>query len=341
MPQTEITEPVPALDETGCPRNFGWARAPFFAYDHRLVNAAKRRVSEGDRYILFSPGHTVLFEILDDGYLGYVFASVASLRDKKRSTQTFVTPFSLGSFDLPGSSETGAIKFSRKTVMLNFAAMEGGARIIKADIPKNNHRHSIRGEVVLTPPPGAESLVTHLPFRGKDGAFSSARRSPCYFAEGVIQFGASELVFTRGTGWGVFDWGRGVRPHSDLRFWAVGSGQAGDRHAAFSVGFSTADSGAGTENAFFIDGRLHKLDQVSFHIPAGRLEPWRFTSNDNRLEMSFTPHQERDETHQMFMYSLNRRQAFGSFSGRVILDSGEEFEFHHINGMTERRKSRL
>jgi hypothetical protein len=104
------------------------------------------------------------------------------------------------------------------------------------------------------------------------------------------------------------------------------------------VGYNSADSGMGTENAFFIDGRLHKLDKVSFHIPSERIMPWRFTSNDNRLEMIFEPQQERDESRQMFLYSHRRRQLFGAFSGKVVLDNGEELDFQDITGVAERKK---
>ena len=341
MPQTEITEPTPALDEWGRPINFGWARSNCFQYDPALLNARRRSISEGDRYVLVSPTHLTLFEILDDGYLGYLFISITSFKDKKVFFQTYVTPFSLGSFDLPKDSDSGSIRFTQKKVLLNFANMEGGVRIIKVDIPRFHHNNGLRGEVVLTPHGEAESLVTHMPCRGGVDAFSCLRRSPWYSAEGVIIFGSTEIVFSQGNGWGIFDWSRGVRPRSDLRFWAAGCGQAQDRQAGFSVGYNSADSALGTENAFFIDGSIHKLDQVSFHIPSKRLEPWRFTSNDKRLEMDFTPMQERDENHQMFLYSLKRRQSFGSFSGRVILDNGSEFKFLNITGMTERRKSRF
>jgi len=342
MPQTEITASIPALDEIGRPQNFGWARFPCFIYDPAIVRAPRRRVSEGDRYVLISNSNLVIFELLDDGYLGYLFVSVVSLGSSKHSTHAYITPFSLGSFDLPRDSDSDSIKFRQKKAILNFANMEGGVRLIKADIPKFNHGYNLRGQVVLTPPPEAESLVTHMPWRGARDAFSCIRRSPWYSAEGVIQFGIEELVFTKGNGWGIFGWSRGVRPRSDLRFWAAGSGQAGDRQVAFSVGYNLADSSMGTENAFFLDGKVHKLDKVSFHIPSGgRLEPWRFTSNDKRLEMIFTPRQEIDENHQMFFYSLKRRQLFGSFSGKVILDDGSELEFSDIAGMTERGKSRL
>jgi hypothetical protein len=341
MPQLEITKPVPALDEQGRPQNFGWARSSCFIYDSNLVMAPRRNISESDRYILFSSTHLVVLEILDDGYLGYICVSVVSLKDKKRSTQTFLSPFSLGNFALPGDSDTVSIKYRQKKKLLNFAVMDGGVKIIKADFPRFGRSRSLRGEVVLTPPPEAESLVTHMPWRMEGNAFWCSRRSPWYSVEGVIQFGSTELVFTHGKGWGIFDWNRGVRPRADLRFWASGCGQSKGRRVGFSVGYNSADSSLGTDNAFFIDGRLHKLDQVTFHIPLGRLAPWRFTSNDNRLEMIFSPLQERDDNHQLFLYYLRRRQLFGSFSGRVTLDDNSEFEFQGITGMAERRKSRL
>jgi hypothetical protein len=341
MPQTEITESVPALDEAGRPDNFGWARSRCFSYDHGLIRSPRRRISEGDRYVLISPTHEVLFEILDDGYIGYLFISVVSLRDKKTLTKTLITPFSLGCFDLPADSESPSIKFRQKNAFVNFAAMDGGVRIIKADIPGFSHNLSLRGEVVLSPPEGAESLYTHMPWRGKRQAFSLLRRSPWFYAEGVIQFGPVKVVFTRGNGWGIFDWSRGVRPRSDISFWAAGCGQVEGRQAGFSVGYNSADSDMGTENAFFLDGRLHKLDKVSFHIPSERVMPWRFTSNDNRLEMIFEPQQEKDESRQMFFYSYRRRQLFGAFSGKVVLDDGSELDFQDITGIAERRKSRL
>ena len=341
MSQTEITEPLPVLDEYGKPQNFGWARSSCFVYESSLIMAPHRSRTESDRYILFSPTHLVVFELLDDGYLGYMCISVVSLKDKKRSTQTFITPFPMGSFNLPENSDSDSIKFRQKKNLLNFAVMDRGVRIIKVDVPKFGRHRSLRGEVVLSPPPEAESLFTNMPWRGSGNAFCCSRYSPWYFTEGVIQFGTAELIFTRGKGWGIFEWNRGVRPPKDLRFWAAGCGQSAGHQVGFSVGYNSADSSQGTENAFFLDGRLHKLDQVTFHIPANRHVPWRFTSNDGRLEMTFSPQQERDENHQMFFYYLKRRQLFGSFSGRVTLDDGSVFMLSDITGIAERRKSNL
>jgi hypothetical protein len=158
----------------------------------------------------------------------------------------------------------------------------------------------------------------------------------------VVQFGTSELVFTKGKAWGIFDWNRGVRPRADVHYWAAGCGLSEGRQVSFSVGYGSADPSRGTENGFFLDGKLHKLDQVTFHInPANWLLPWRFTSNDNRLEMTFTPHQERLERNRMILYSLTRRQVCGFFSGKAVLDDGSLMEFQNITGFAERRKTRF
>jgi hypothetical protein len=343
MTQNEVSRSLSVLDEDGLPSNSGWSRQPTFFYDPLLITAPRRRISESDRYIVHSPTHLIVFEIRDDGLLGYMGISIISLRDKKRSTHTFLTYVPLGSLELPTTSVSGISRWrkEKEKTGLDFICMESGARIIKTDIPKFGHNRSLRGALVLLEPAGVESLVTNQSWRDEKNAFRYSRCAPCYSTEGVIQFGSSEIIFTRGNGWGIFEWNRGARPKTDIRYWAAACGMSGGRQLGFCVGYSWADSSAGTENGFFVDGKLHKLDQVTFHIPLSDwLSPWRFTSNDNRLEMVFTPHQERSESHSLLFYNLKRRQVCGSFSGKAQLDDGSVIEFQDLTGFAERSKTK-
>jgi hypothetical protein len=340
MPQVEISAPLSILDDSGRPVNFGWARSPVFDYKTLLLRTPARKTVASDRYIVSAPAHIIAMQALDDGYLGYVGVSLIFLKDKKRSTQYYFIPFPLGSLNLPDSSEKGSVKIQRKKFFLEFTVMDGGIRIIRLDFPKFGRHRYLRGELVLTPPSGADSLVTHMPWPGRKNAFILSRRSPWFSAEGVIQYGTTEIVFSQGKGWGILDWNRGSRPPSDVRWWASACGYAGEDKAGFSVGYGKADSSLGTENAFFLNGRIHKLDQVTFHLtPADWMRPWHFTGSDKRLEMTFQPFQERVERNRMLFHSLNRRQVFGAFSGKVILDNGDPFFFHDLAGMAERCKS--
>ena len=167
MVPPEVSSSTALLDEEGRPAGFGWARSPLFHYEPGLIRLSRVAVSESDRYLLFCPGHLVILEILDTGFMGYAGVSVVSLTGKERTTQFYRIPLSLGSMGLPVSSETGSVKLSRRKFTLEFAAMNGGARIIKVDAPKFGHHRSLRGEVVLSPPPGAESVVTAMPWRGE------------------------------------------------------------------------------------------------------------------------------------------------------------------------------
>lgn len=342
MPQNEIRSALSVADAAGRPQNFGWSRLPGLFYDPAMVWAPRRRISESDRYVVFNSTHTVAFEVRDDGYLGYMGVTVSSRRERKSSSQGFQTALPLGAYGMPPASQSGPVRYRRRGLVLDFVPMDGGARIIRADIPKLGNSRSIRGELVLTEPTTAESLVCNLPWRGDESAFRYSRSSPWYAAEGVVQFGTTEIVFTGGSSWGIFDWNRSVRPSSDVRYTAAACGTSGGRLVGLSVGHGSEDSSAGTRNAFFVDGRLHKLDQITFHIPpADWLSPWRFTSNDNRLEMGFTPRQERTESRRILFHSFSRRQFCGSFSGRAVLDDGSAVEFADVTGFAERVKTRF
>ncbi|MDR3122990.1 MAG: DUF2804 domain-containing protein [Treponema sp.] len=342
MAPLEIDTPRSIVDEFGRPVHFGWARSPVFQYDRDLLRPPYQRITEMERYIIFSPTHLLAFEALDGGSLGHISISVVSLTDTKRFTQSFRVPFPMGTFDLPPRSDAGSTRIQQKKFGIDFTAMEGGSRIVKVDIPRFGHHRSLRGELALTHPPGAESILTSSPWPREKNAFWYARSSPWYIAEGVMQLSDAELVFVKDKAWGILDWGRGVRPRSDIRLWAAACGLSGGRQVGFNLGHSAADSSAGTENAFFLDGKLHKLDQVVFHMPSSDwLEPWRFTSSDDRLEMIFKPHQERSDRTVMFFHSLQRRQVCGSFSGAVVLDDGSRLAFQNITGFAERRKTRF
>ncbi|MDR1867316.1 MAG: DUF2804 domain-containing protein [Treponema sp.] len=336
MKQREFKEPLYLLDEEGRPTNPGWAREDYFQLEPMFITSARRFFSCIDRYIIFSPKNIISFEIHDLGYIGGIWIAVFSLKDKHTLLYNALFPFTLGSFNMPSTSTKGSLKVKRKKMLLEFILIEKKGRIIRVDIPQFNHHRSLLGEVVLLKPPGAESLVTNTLWRDEKQAFSYVRCSPWFITEGVVQLGTNEIIFTRGNAWGIFHWLRRVRPRSDIRFWAAACGVNGGRHIALNVGYDSGDSSYGTENAFFLDGYLHKLEQVTFHLsPSNWLEPWRFTSNNKQLEMVFTPFDKVSE-HMRFLFHIqNRRLLFGDFSGSVVLEDGSEWLFHNITGVAE------
>jgi hypothetical protein len=342
MNQIEIEKMCNVLDDNGRPESFGWARRPLYSYNKEKVRVRHRYITEMDRYCFFSQTHLFLFEIEDSGFLGSIRITSVSLRDKKSSQAIFTSPFSLGGFDMPHGSEQGAVRLHQKRALIEFWSRLGGSRIIKIDIPLLTHAISLRGEVVLMEPDGAQPLVTHCPWRDERYAFRLTRTSPWYFVEGVIQTGNQDIVFTPGKAFGMFQWSRGLRPRADLIYYAFGCGVFKKKQISFTLGYCTADTTAATDNAFFIDGKLHKLSSVTFQIsPKDWLLPWQFTSADGKIELTFRPILGEIAHSRIFWQSCRIRQFFGYFSGRVLQEDGSFFTFKNITGMTERKKTKF
>jgi len=345
LAQHELFEAGPLLDDQGSLRKRGWSRRPVLSYERAAIDAPVHRISELDRFLAFSKDNALSVSVADDGYTGAVCATIVDLQEGTHVSQSYQIRLPFGSLSLPASSEKGDTKYRNKACSLDFAIMEGGARIVKIDFPDFGHGNGLRGALVLSAPCSAdvpeESLITLRSWRKDPLAFSYNRVQPTFFAEGMMQGADAELVFANKESFAILDWRRSVRPRADLRFWGAASGLVGDAHFGFSIGYGTEDDDASTENAIFYNGKLHKLGTVTFQInPRDYLAPWRFTSDDGRLEMELHPHVERTEKSRVLFYSAKRRQVFGYYSGKAILDDGRSLAFSNMPGIAERLRTR-
>ena len=87
----------------------------------------------------------------------------------------------------------------------------------------------------------------------------------------------------------------------------------------------------------FYDGVAHKLDDVSFNIPASSYtDPWTFTSSDGRFEMNFVPVIDRNAKISLKIIETDQHQVFGKLSGKAVLDDGTELKIKDLMCFAER-----
>ena len=106
-------------------------------------------------------------------------------------------------------------------------------------------------------------------------------------------------------------------------------------------GYGFGDTSAATENALIYNGRLHKLDHVTFEIPMkdrkeDYLSPWRFTSSDGRFEMQFRPVLDRAACTDFKLLKSDQHQVFGTFTGTAVLDDGSALSVRDFFGFAEK-----
>ena len=108
----------------------------------------------------------------------------------------------------------------------------------------------------------------------------------------------------------------------------------------FNIGYGFGDTSAATENMLFYQGKAHKLSRVDFGIPRkdGRedyLSPWRFTSDNGRFEMEFTPVLDRAACTDVKLIKSDQHQVFGRFRGTAVLDDGTALHVEDLMGFAE------
>jgi hypothetical protein len=138
------------------------------------------------------------------------------------------------------------------------------------------------------------------------------------------------------------DWGRGVWPYRSFWVWASASGFLPDQcPVGLNLGFGFGDTRAATENALFLDGRIHKLGQVDFRYDdSDFMQPWRMTSPDGRLDLQFTPFLDRMAATNLLLITSEVHQLFGRYSGTVRTDEGEVVEIQDLLGFAEEHHAR-
>jgi len=91
-----------------------------------------------------------------------------------------------------------------------------------------------------------------------------------------------------------------------------------------------------TENCFWVDGRLHKLDTVAFHYNRRDLmQPWRVRSFDGRLQLDFVPEGTHAENVNAWIVASNFNQLCGRYTGWLETPAGERIGVNGLLGYME------
>ena len=331
------------LNEKGALHEAGYATSLVKEYDRADVKASKTRLKEWDYYLISDGENALALTIADNGYMGLTSWSLLSFKEKKQQTVSKMSVFPMGKIGLPRTSERGDVRASGKGYQMEFLN-DGTSRKLSGACAGFLNGEELRFELTLSDPP-RDSMVIATPFPKKEKAFYYNQKINCIPAEGFVTLGARRIEFRRESALAVLDWGRGVWTYSNTWYWSSASGYAAGRRFGFNLGYGFGDTSAASENMLFLDGEAHKLSRVEFQIPLkdGRedyLAPWRFTSDDGRLELAFAPLLDRAALMDFKLLCSDQHQVFGHFSGTVTLDSGEKLPIRELLGFAEKVRNK-
>ena len=335
--QHEITESKSLLDKQGNIAEPGWSRHLLSKYRREDVRASNLRLKEWD-YYLITNGHIGLaLTIADNGYMGMDSFSFLQFDEGWEITKSPMRFMTLGKTGLPNTSVKGDSQIITKDYFIIIKNDGKGKRIIDFQMQNFNKYRDIKGHITLFDEPD-ESMVIATPFK-KNKHFYYNQKINCMRAEGEVKFGDKTYSFVPTDSFGTLDWGRGVWTYHNTWYWGSASGEVEGVPFGWNIGYGFGDASAATENLFFYNGKVHKLDQIEFHIPGNEkdfMSPWKFTSNDGRFEMDFVPVLDRSALTDFKILKSDQHQVFGHFSGTAILDNGKKIKISDFFGFAEK-----
>ncbi|MGQ9571800.1 MAG: DUF2804 domain-containing protein [Dehalococcoidia bacterium] len=342
--QKEITSPSPLLDGKGQLTQVGWARQPYLdcnlenARFYRLRPLQGLRIKRWDYYGVSTPDFFFSATLAHLGYTGTVFVYMLDYASGEMHEETLLVPLGR-EIHLARNSDNGDSHFDNGRVRVAFW-LEGDARRVQVNWPAFNKGEGIAADFALRCPPEHESMVIVIPIGRR--RFYYNRKVNCMPAEGWVSRGDRRLELKPNDSLGNLDWGRGVWDYRTFWIWASASAFLEDgQTVGLNLGCGFGDTSAATENAFILDGRIHKLDEVVFEYdPSDLMRPWRMISSDGRLNLEFVPFKERVARSNLLLVRSELHQIFGRYSGTLTTDDGQALHLRDVIGFVEEHRAR-
>jgi hypothetical protein len=316
----EVTTVQDLLDRNGNIAECGWSRQQLQQYHRSQIRAPKYRIKEWDYYLVIGRGFGAAFTLSDDGYVGLQSVSLLDFEKPWEHTETVLDAFPMGKLHMPENSQGGDIRYHKGRLQLDYL-LEPGKRHILCKFENFCDGKPFACDIFLHQPK-MDTMVIATPWN-KAGRFYFNQKINCMRAEGWIDYDGRRYCFDPQTDFGTLDWGRGVWTYDNTWLWGSGNCDLNGKPFGFNIGYGFGNTTAATENVLFYDGVVHKLDDVTFHIPDDDyLKPWTFTSSDGRFEMEFSPILDRSAKLDYKVILTDQHQVFGRMSGRAVLDDG-------------------
>ncbi len=338
--QHEVTSSIDLLGPDGRILEEGWARRPLWRYDRSRIRAGWHRIKEWDYYAIIS--HSGRFGITvtmsDLGYAGLFAVCFLDFSRGYCHQVDTLRAFPRGKTGFSPDSDTGTVSFRDSRLSLEFECRPG-RRILTFAAPgitDADGRSGLEGSVELDQPADLESMNIATSWEENRRAFYHNRKINCMPACGGFSIGTKSYSFDPAGDFGTLDWGRGNWTYRNRWYWGSASGRVDGVPFGWNIGYGFSDRTPASENMLFYGGRVHKLEDVHFHIDeSDYMKPWRFTSSDGRFETDFIPLVDRQSKTNMGIIKSIQHQTFGEFSGTAVLDDGKAIILDRFLGFAE------
>ena len=271
--------------------------------------------------------------VVDTGYIGTVFCYIYDRKTKKLWETEVQPPFGSGihidrNVAVGNSNYDGGDDF-----VLMDNDIEKGRRLIQLSLEEDDIRFELAVEL-FDDFKAVQPLQANRPTSGD--TFSFTHKVTGLPVDGAAKLGDTLYSFDPTKDFAVVDYTFGFPAYHTVWNWASFSGYADD---GTLVGLNLVDpiqDDTINENGMWIGGKLHQLGKANYSFdPEDTLKPWKVTTADGSVDLTFTPLGKRQQSINMLVLSSQFQQPFGTFSGTLRTKDGQVYTVTNLPGVVE------
>jgi hypothetical protein len=267
--------------------------------------------------------------IIDTRFVSTAFVYCYDPATRRRVEHTVRRPLGMG-VRFVDTPEVGSVTFAA-----------GGARFaMHADAAPRARRLEVNAGPIAIDAVFSEEAPPMEPMRictraGATG-WVYARKTAGLGMRGTLRWDDASFDLASLGIYGHHDWSAGFMRRETFWNWGCLAGRTADgRVAGLNVSCGVNETSV-TENCFWVDGRLHKVDGVAFdYDQRDVMKPWRLRSTDGRVDLAFTPEGMHVERLNAYILATNFQQLFGRFTGTLTTAGGERVTIDRMLGFCE------
>ncbi len=268
--------------------------------------------------------------LADLKYVGKAFLYLYDPATRKIRQWSYTTPMAL-SLCFDQRPELGGASYRRGQVSISMRGYDHPkARHLRVEIARELSVDATFSET--------EPTVEPMMLCTKAGAtgWVFARKTAALPVRGKISVAGTSYDLERLEALGHHDWSAGFMRRQTFWNWGCLAGRArGGQLVGMNVSCGVNETSF-TENCFWVNGKLHKIDSVDFRYdPADLRGPWELSSYDGRLRLTFQPEAEHRERINALFLASNFTQLIGRYHGALKTDAGEEIAIDGMMGYAE------
>ncbi len=299
------------------------------AMDKRRSTLAKRFKFNQFQFIGFTCDKLIVgLAIVDLKIASNCFIYIYDPESKEYAEHSFINPLAFNTqIDTQPNSGNSFFRKGNNKVSIE-ATAKPRLRSVNVDLESG-----IKISAVIDESGSFEPLA--LCVRAGYEGFHFTQKSTALICNGLVEWGNKKIVLEEIGALASVDWSAGYMRRETAWNWGSLSCNLPDgRRLGFNLAAGVVETGF-TENAVWIDGKMHKVDMVDFQFDRyHHSHAWSLRSNDGIINLHFEPAGQRKEKTNAIIAATNFTQHFGRYYGEILID-GETIHLDGEWGFTE------